>query len=761
MSKIIRCAACLLVTNSYLVTMAASSVPTDPVTGATVPSNMEEITIIGTPEDAANSAGSAQVIDADHLVKFEYADVQRILRDVPGISVQLEDGYGLRPNLSIRGTATERSGRITLLEDNVLIAPAPYSAPSAYYFPTAGRLHQVEVLKGSSAIKQGPYTVGGAINLVSTPIPDIRSGVLNVEAGTDHTTRAHAWYGDNRLHYGWLVEGHLWDSDGFQTIDKTGGDTGLDKDDWTVKLRLNNTPAAPVYHQLDIKLQYASEDSEQSYLGLTDADFTANPMRRYAPSQLDNIETEHDQVIVRYLASVQNRFDFTAALYSNRHKRNWYKTEGLDVDGSTSAATFARTSWFSVVQAVNTGSGIGNLSASGLQAILDGGDTANGAIQLRANAREYFSRGVQLGLEWEQSIGAAVHEIELGIRYHEDEEDRLQRNSTYTQKNGVLELADMGLSGNAGNRIQEADALSFHIYDRVSIGNWAFTPGIRYEDIRQQRTRWEIRPANTVNPASRSDANLRSMRKNNTRVWLPGVGALYAVNEQLAFYGGVHKGFTAPSNAPDVDEEQSINYEVGLRYLTAGLSVDAAVFLTDYDNILGECTSSSGSDCEVGAAFNGDAASIAGLELQLNYNLSQSGYYSLPVSLSYSWLDGQFDSDIADTDFFGDVSRGDPLPYIPKNQLLLTLGWEQAGWSTYLNANYVDEVCVRASCGDFERTDKFLLLDISTAYQVSPRLSVYARVDNLSGEKAIVGRQPYGARPAKSRSYALGFRFSL
>jgi len=59
----------------------------------------------------------------------------------------------------------------------------------------------------------------------------------------------------------------------------------------------------------------------------------------------------------------------------------------------------------------------------------------------------------------------------------------LQRNSTCHQENGSLVLDDLGLLGNAGNRVQEAEALAFHIQDNIAFGNWVLTPGLRYEDI--------------------------------------------------------------------------------------------------------------------------------------------------------------------------------------------------------------------------------------------------------------------------------------
>jgi len=726
-----------------------------------LPAGFDEITIIGDASDVSSTAGSAHVIDTTKLEEFNYADIQRIVREIPGVSVQVEDGYGLRPNLSIRGTATERSGRITLLEDNVLIAPAPYSAPAAYYFPTAARMNQIEVLKGSSSIKQGPYTIGGSMNFISTPIPDARAGFLDLEASENETTRMHAAYGESFRNFGFLVESHMWDSAGFQDIDFVDTDTGLNKDDLMAKFRFNSDSTAPIYQQLDIKFQYAKEKSNQSYLGLTDADFGDDSFRRYGASRYDNIETEHDQVIVRYLAEFNENLSFTATAYSNRHERDWFKTEGIDPDGSSSAESFDRTSWFSVVQAVNNDDSVGPLAPTELQAILDGDDTAIGSIQIRSNAREYFSRGVQLGIRWSTDTDAWHHEFEFGARLHEDEEDRLQRNSTYHQEGGALVLDDIGLLGNAGNRIQEATAASFFIYDEMTLGDLTLTPGLRYEDIDQQRTRWETRNGLTSDPASRDPSNLRDTRSNHSRVWIPGIGALYVLNDSIALYGGIHKGFTAPSNAPDVSEEKSINYELGIRYSGPNTYIDTALFFTDYDNLLGQCTSSSGSDCETGDAFDGDAVSVFGLEVLLTHDFTPNAEYAIPLTLTYTYLDATFDTSIANTNYFGDVSKGDPLPYIPQHQLLASLGFEKGRFGSYLSANYVDETCVRASCGDFEKTDSWLTLDLAASYQLNDHIDFYGRVNNLTDDEVIVARHPYGARPNLGRTAALGVRFSL
>ena len=98
--------------------------------------DLDNVTIIGRKSDVVDIPGSAHVIDHEQLAIFMQSDVMRVLRTVPGVYVQEEEGFGLRPNIGIRGSGLDRSSRIALLEDGILIAPAPYSAPSAYYFPT-------------------------------------------------------------------------------------------------------------------------------------------------------------------------------------------------------------------------------------------------------------------------------------------------------------------------------------------------------------------------------------------------------------------------------------------------------------------------------------------------------------------------------------------------------------------------------------------------------------------------------------------------
>ena len=718
---------------------------------------IEEITIVGSTAGAKQMTGAARFIGPERLEAFHHSDIQKVLREVPGVSLQIEDGYGLRPNISIRGVASERSSRITLLEDNILIAPAPYSAPSAYYFPTMGRMHAVEVLKGPAAISQGPYTIGGALNLVSTPIANRAKMDLFAEAGSDATQRLHFTAQQPLSEQAVLMmDAHHWRSDGFQTIDRSDRETGLSITDYTAKLRVRSNDAR---HEWVAKLQTTQQSSNQSYLGLTDQDFGQSPTRRYGLSELDSIETDHKQQVLFYRFQATPTTELEVALYNNEHARNWFKTEKLDIDGSQNADSFAGKNWLTVIQTINTAADSG--LAEPYQSILDGAaDTAPGSIGLRANAREYFSRGVQAKLTHSLQTGSIDYDFEAGLRLHKDGEDRLQRDSTYHQSGGQLLLDDLGRWGNAGNRLQTAEAVAAYLQSRITFKSVLISPGLRLERIRQDRTRWETRADRTTDPADRSLGNLRDQRRNKVQVLLPGVGLLWPLSPAVSVVAGVHRGFTTPSNAPGVEPETALNYELGFR--TSGrTAIEAIYFLSDYDNLLGQCTASSGAQCNPGDSFNGNAATVRGLELTAQRDFATQAGLTFSVNLNYTYLDGHFDTDIADTAFFGDVQAGDPIPYLPQHQLHIGLGFLTSHWSHYLDFSYQDAVCVKASCNPYETTESQATLDLSSHYELNARTSIFAKIENLADQTNLVARQPYGARPNRGRTMAFGFSVSL
>ena len=102
---------------------------------------LEEVTIIGDRDGVRTLLGSGALVDSEQVANEVLVDINQALKTVPGIYIQEEDGYGLRPNIGIRGATSERSSKISLLEDGVMIAPAPYSNPSCgAHSATAGHL---------------------------------------------------------------------------------------------------------------------------------------------------------------------------------------------------------------------------------------------------------------------------------------------------------------------------------------------------------------------------------------------------------------------------------------------------------------------------------------------------------------------------------------------------------------------------------------------------------------------------------------------
>lgn len=685
--------------------------------------------IFGNKHVAKNRTGSAYYISPVELKKLGYTDINRVLRTVPGVTIVEEDGFGLRPNISLRGTSPERSSKVSLMEDGVLIAPAPYSASSAYYFPSVGRMQAVEILKGSSQVQYGPFTTGGAINMVSTQIPDTFSGKVKASYGSFNSSQLYATLGDSKKHIGYNIEYLRFDSDGFKTL-LDDANTGFDKNDLVAKVRINNNKDAAIQQNVEFKFQYADETSNETYLGLTDADFESNPFDRYASSQKDKMTNEHLQFMATHNLKFNNNFSIRSNAYYNYFERNWYKLNDVVANGDK----------------VGISSVVANPEDFPTHFGFTTGNTDSGAdaLVLKANNRAYISKGVQTKFDYHINGENTFHDIEVGFRYHYDEEDRFQWKDGYSITNGIMQLTTAGTPGTDANRISSAKAFAAYAMYKFKYNKLTLTPGLRYENIVLQREDYG------KSDVSRSGSNL-STRDNKVDIFIPGIGFNYKFNNELSVFGGVHKGFSPPGNKTGQKAEESINYEIGSRFDVAGIQGEVVGFYNDYSNLLGSDIAASGGTGSLDL-FNAGEVAVRGIELLLNYDvLGQNKAFSLPITLGYTFTDSEFLNSFGSTDgIWGTITKGDEIPYIAKHQVNASISLENKKYNVSLNGRYNGAFRTVSGSGSIptnEKVEAAVVLDLSGRYNITPKLSATANVINLLNNEYAVSRVPAGLRP--------------
>lgn len=697
---------------------------------------LKEVVIIGNTEDPQGTTGSAYTLTTQELQKFEATNVNSILRSVPGVYLREEDGMGTFPNIGIRAGGSGRSGRISIMEDGIPAAMAPYANTSAYYFPTVGRMSSIEVLKGPEILLYGPQTTSGAINLISTPIPNQASGTLSTEIGQYGTRKVHANYGGTVGQWGILVETYQRETDGYHKIDRSSRTGGSDASEYMAKLRWRSTPGQGLAQQVDIKLFSGEEKADVSYLGLTDADFRANPNRRYGLSERERMDRSRKSASVRHQVAFDVNTLLTSTVYWTDTSRHYDRLNQINNIGIGS-----------VTNTVNNG----GAGAALMQGILDG--TANtthaNGVRYGHNHQDFVSKGLQVELLKTFGTGAVQHELTAGVRMHQD---RTMSGSTgigntiYQQINGSLVYQSTSAATVSRG---EAKALSGWVADRITMGKLALLPVLRYESIRSH--------ANLAQPKT----DLNSNRLNKTTV---GLGANYALSEQWTLLGGVHQGFAPPGSGVGngTRGEESTNFEAGARYRSGKLGVDAIGFYSDYSNAMRNCLV--GNPCPGGATDGTQqtgSKEVYGLELGMFSELHRSARGAFPVRLAYTYTDGEY---TRNSDVTAGVLKGDVLEYTPKHILSAQVGWETAAWKSYLALNYNSTSCSSNTCGRagvdkrFLETDSLVTVNLSTAYRISPAMEIYAKIDNLFDQQRITSRGPDGARGNMGRYAAVGLR---
>ena len=693
--------------------------------------------VIGTKSDVTSLKGSGAVLDSSDLAPFFHTDIHEILRQVPGVYVRGEEGYGFFPNISFRGVDPGRSNKITILEDGVPSAPAPYADPAAYYAPTAGRMAGIEILKGSSSLKYGPNTTGGVINYLSTAIPNEQRSHLRASYGEYNERISHAYsggktdFGNGKL--GYLLEIFDHRSDGWQKIAGIGNtperSAPVAKTDLLLKLSYEFGEDS----YLEFKAGRMDMDADVSYQGLSKEDFDAKPYMRYPGTHQDNMDAQQERYYLRYKKEFSDSLSLTSTVYQNKFVRNWYKLGKKYYATDNTTAPYATT--------INTNTNAQNNPENDF---LDMLGLAGRDYDAKSNYRTYTTKGIQANLDYLVNN----HNFDLGFRYQDDH---------YIKNSEGTSTADTYLWGSNGaytftpgtkkgtDPYKDAEALEIYLTDEIGLGALTIAPGIRYSDID-----YSYKGGTTV---SLDDV-------------LVGIGASYEISDNLSLFGGVHQGHNFPDAESVADEdmkqEESLNFEIGARGNAGKWMYELVYFNTQLENMLFLASEASG----ITTSANAGEGSTQGIEVTLATDFGDDSGIGIPFSVSATFTDTEFETGSGTSGTTGDkdayifgASKGKVFPYIPDTMFNVRGGLEFTKLSTYLNYHYQSAVFTNAV--NDHKIDSYGTLDWSAFYQISEGVKTFAKVTNLTDEVYAPSILPGGYRAGAPRIASIGMEFDF
>ena len=711
-----------------------------------------DVNIFESPAQVFEIPGAGDYIGPEEIKKYNFNNINDILRNSTGIYTREETGKGIVPNISLRGTATLRSAQVNLLEDGINIAPAPYAAPDSYYAPITGKMHALEVLRGSSQYRFGPHNTGGSLNYVTTPIDFGQRYYASASYGhgDDVVTHDYFNYGMAGDYGAVAILGELYYRNGGGRRDfniepgalSNSARKNYDSDELGDVNRL--APMVKLLWQLptqrkvvmEVKAAWHDMNYNQSYSGQSTADFNANPMQQYVALQLGEYNTEQFTYYGKLRAELNSNIQNTTTLYYNYFTRDWFK---FDKAGGVAGEVFNSKAYTGAARNI----------AKGLAA---------GAVTYVNNDRQYGAYGLmnETDISFNTDFfGKNIkHQLKIGYKAHKDYIHADQQTHNYTMAvggamtgTGTAFKSDYyyGASGHVG-----------YFEEKMTINNFDVMFGARYEYIDNYFR-------------STASSGVTTEREEDMFAFAPGGGLVYNHDNNWQWFAGVYKGFNIPgpsaarddaNNGNPVEQETSIAKEIGVRYSGSNLALSAVGFHTDFKNLI--VLDNSNSDSEPDNAGN---VVSKGIELNIDY-LPPEEYQFLPVGdlsyfLSYTFtnanLDGASTSTNSKTSLFGGGRDGSNVPYIPDHRLAFGIDYEYDKFNFGVNVTYQSESYGTATETETEefngsanaragRIDSYTLLHFVGGYDFNDNFRLQAGVNNATDLEYIATRHPSGAR---------------
>ncbi|AJB65925.1 TonB-dependent receptor [Acinetobacter baumannii] len=316
--------------------------------------------------------------------------------------------------------------------------------------------------------------------------------------------------------------------------------------------------------------------------------------------------------------------------------------------------------------------------------------------------------------------------------------------------------------GAKGNLRRDEDNTLWNI-DPYLQASWQFLPtwrldtGVRYSNVHYK---------SEDNYLSNGDDS----GKTDYDKVLPSVALSWRILPKLMAYVSYAKGFETPTFTEmayrpdgqsgfnfDLTASTSDTYETGLKSQNQLGDFTLAVFQTKTKDDIVSAGNSNGRS----TFRNADKTLREGVEFAWNKML----WRDLIATASYSYLDATFDADIPALGNIAQISSGNAIPGIAKNQAYASLAWQPShGLYGGVDVQYMDKVYVNDTNSDAAPSYSVTSANVGYAWVMGDwKVNSFARVDNLFDKKyagsVIVndGNSRY-FEPADGRNWSAGLR---
>lgn len=652
------------------------------------PAALDEVTVTATrnPRKVEEATATTDVATKQDIEATRGSNIGEALRGLPGVQAESSNG-AYDTHIIIRGAGAKALYGVR--EIKIMVDGVPITDPDSLTrldMVDTALIERIEVVKGPNSTLYGANAAGGVINIITKSPFDDPGLSVKLDYGSDNTQGYHVGYAGATGTLGYLLGGTRRSTDSW----RDGNEFETNQFNGRLSWMLSDVS------DLELSLSYTEADLELPGK-LTKEQFDADPTQRTSEWVNMGRDSEVERVGLSWRRELQGGKEFKAQLYAQQWDH-----------------------YHPVVTWIN-----------------DGGAKVFGAD---------LQQDVPLAF-----LGA-THLVSLGVSAQRDDRDTrayAYRDLVTATVNGKTVAAPPYTSSDVAGDLAEVsrnavDSWGVFVQDSLRIGAGTLVDaGLRYDRVRfdidsEIHQEW----AYVTSRNGTSYFNYRDHREDvafekSWEAWSPRIGVNQALTEALHAYAAIATGFQTPTQSeiesnPDLEPQESVNYEVGLKgRFGGGGSFDVALYATTIEEEVVRLMDEQGATIYDNAGRTRHRGAEVGFEQPLPGHLALEASYSYGDFTFVDYQEAERSGYPATTVL---ISRdGNDLPLSPRHKFGAALRYAPPGgfsarlstvtWGKY----YVDTA-------NTETYEGFTTVNGRVGYE-NRRYGGYVAVDNIFDDK--------------------------